>query len=38
MISTAHESGLTQSINITEGGRGGMEQIIYKKQDSTKCT
>ncbi len=27
MIATAHESGLTQSINITEGGRGGMEQI-----------
>jgi len=28
MVATAHESGLTQSINITEGGRGGMEQII----------
>ena len=27
MVSTAHESGLTQSINITEGGRGGIEQI-----------
>ena len=27
MIATAHESGLTQSVNITEGGRGGMEQI-----------
>jgi len=27
MIATAHESGLTQSINITDGGRGGMEQI-----------
>jgi len=27
MVATAHESGLTQSINITEGGRGGMEQI-----------
>jgi len=27
MIATAHESGLTQSINITEGGRGGMEQL-----------
>ena len=24
---TAHESGLTQSVNITEGGRGGMEQL-----------
>lgn len=28
MVATAHESGLTQSINITEGGRGGLEQII----------
>ncbi|MDH3277707.1 MAG: TldD/PmbA family protein [Nitrosopumilus sp.] len=27
MSATAHESGLTQSVNITEGGRGGMEQI-----------
>jgi TldD protein len=27
MAATAHESGLTQSINITEGGRGGIEQI-----------
>jgi TldD protein len=27
MVATAHESGLTQSINITEGGRGGIEQI-----------
>ena len=25
---TAHESGLTQSVNITEGGRGGLEQIL----------
>ncbi len=24
---TAHESGLTQSVNTTEGGRGGMEMI-----------
>jgi len=30
MITTAHESGITQSINITEGGRGGIEQIIDK--------
>ncbi|MDH3502428.1 MAG: TldD/PmbA family protein [Nitrosopumilus sp.] len=28
MIATAHESGLTQSVNITEGGRGGIEQLI----------
>ncbi|MCV0398694.1 MAG: TldD/PmbA family protein [Nitrosarchaeum sp.] len=28
MIATAHKSGKTQSVNITEGGRGGMEQII----------
>ena len=27
MTATAHESGLTQSVNITEGGRGGLEQI-----------
>jgi len=32
MIATAHESGLTQSINITEGGRGGLEQIINKNK------
>ena len=38
MIATAHESGLTQSINITEGGRGGMEQITSnnKAQNSAK--
>ena len=27
MIATAHDEGITQSVNITEGGRGGMEQI-----------
>jgi len=32
MIATAHESGITQSVNITEGGRGGMEQIIVKNK------
>ncbi|MFQ5497024.1 MAG: TldD/PmbA family protein [Nitrosopumilus sp.] len=32
MIATAHESGITQSINITEGGRGGIEQIMDKKK------
>lgn len=32
MIATAHESGLTQSVNITEGGRGGLEQIIADKK------
>ena len=31
LIATAHESGLTQSVNITEGGRGGLESIIKKK-------
>ena len=25
---TAHDSGITQSVNITEGGRGGLEQIL----------
>ena len=32
MVATAHESGLTQSVNITEGGRGGLEQIISDKK------
>lgn len=38
MIATAHEGGLTQSVNITEGGRGGLEQIIenQKIQNSAK--
>ena len=38
MIATAHESGVTQSVNITEGGRGGLEQILDKNkiQDSAK--
>lgn len=27
MTATAYESGITQSMNITEGGRGGMEQL-----------
>jgi len=27
MVATSHESGLTQSVNVTEGGRGGLEQI-----------
>ena len=30
MTATAHESGLTQSVNITEGGRGGLERITQK--------
>lgn len=29
MSATSHESGLTQSVNTTEGGRGGMEQITH---------
>lgn len=28
IMATAHESGLTQSISITEGGRGGLEKIV----------
>lgn len=32
MIATAHESGLAQSVNITEGGRGGLEQIITDRK------
>jgi len=34
MIATAHESGQTQSVNITEGGRGGLELIENKSQQS----
>jgi len=36
MIATAHESGLTQSVNITEGGRGGLEQVTSKIYQSAK--
>jgi len=36
MIATAHESGITQSVNITEGGRGGLEQITNKIYQSAK--
>ena len=32
LIATAHESGLTESVNITEGGRGGTE-VITKNKD-----
>ena len=34
MMATAHESGQTQSVNITEGGRGGLELIVDKAQQS----
>lgn len=27
LVATAHQSGITQSINTTEGGRGGLEKI-----------
>ena len=37
MIAVAHESGITQSINITEGGRGGLEQIINKNKIQQKA-
>ena len=30
MMATAHDSGITQSVNITEGGRGGLEQLTKK--------
>jgi TldD protein len=36
MIATAHDSGKTQSVNITEGGRGGLELITNKAQQSAK--
>ncbi|MGY5148130.1 MAG: TldD/PmbA family protein [Candidatus Nitrosopumilus sp. bin_7KS] len=32
MIATAHDSGITQSVNITEGGRGGLEQLTNKNK------
>ena len=32
MAAIAHDSGITQSVNITEGGRGGLEQIIGEDQ------
>jgi len=28
IMATAHESGLTQSVSTTEGGRGGLEKIV----------
>ena len=28
IVATAHQNGVTQSVNITEGGRGGMEMIL----------
>ncbi len=31
LTATANESGLTQSVNITEGGRGGLEKISEDK-------
>ena len=38
MNAVSHDSGLTQSVNITEGGRGGLEQITIndKAQNSAK--
>ncbi|HWY36797.1 MAG TPA: DNA gyrase modulator, partial [Nitrosopumilaceae archaeon] len=30
VTATAHESGLTESVNATEGGRGGLEMILDK--------
>ena len=38
MSATSHGYGITQSVNITEGGRGGIEQIIEKEkcQNSAK--
>jgi len=32
MVATSHYSGITQSVNITEGGRGGMEQLTNKNK------
>ena len=32
MVATAHDSGIIQSVNITEGGRGGLEQLTNKNK------
>ena len=32
MVATAHDSGITQSVNITEGGRGGLEQLTNRNK------
>ncbi|MCV0409595.1 TldD/PmbA family protein [Nitrosopumilus sp.] len=37
MNAVAHDSGITQSINITEGGRGGLEQITDKEKIQQKA-
>ena len=37
MISVAHESGMTQSINTTEGGKGGLEQLIQNNKVQEKA-
>ena len=36
MSATAHDSGITQSVNVTEGGRGGMELLREKVLKSAK--
>jgi TldD protein len=37
MNAVAHDSGITQSINTTEGGRGGLEQITDKEKIQQKA-
>ena len=34
LSATAHETGLTQTVNITEGGRGGIEKLSSEKEIS----
>jgi len=34
LVAVAYESGLTQSINITEGGRGGIEKLLNVNKES----
>ncbi|MBT8251826.1 MAG: TldD/PmbA family protein [Nitrosopumilus sp.] len=36
MIAIAHEAGITQAINVTEGGRGGLEQITNEDKIQLK--
>ena len=38
MAATSHESGLTQSVNTTEGGRGGMEVLDNARQKAAEIS
>lgn len=38
MAATSHESGLTESVNATEGGRGGMEVLHNARQKAAEIS